>query len=306
MKKEISSNKIRGALMGVAVGDALGATLEFMSKEEIERCYGTLRDIVGGGFWQLKPGEVTDDTDMTVAVSKGILANPEDPLESIAGEFVKWMRTNPKDAGKICRIVLTEGIVQGARTEADWLKIAEIGHYKNGEKSAGNGSLMRTIPVVLAYWRDREKMISIARRQSALTHFDSTAGNFTSFYCEIVRHVLLGGDLKKVLEESAKEYPVKIDLNCSPEQLKTTGYVVHTLTAAMVCAYQTDSFEEAVIMAVNLGGDTDTIGAVTGGLVGAYYGLSNIPERWTDKLVNKNEILDLADRLGELNISKKG
>jgi len=307
--------KVKGALLGVAVGDALGATLEFMTRDEIQRRYGIHKEIIGQGYWRLAAGDVTDDTDMTVAVARGILTDPANPLEHIARNFADWAKSDPQDIGKICSLVLQEGIKRGAVNEAEWLEVAEYAHYQSGGRSGGNGSLMRTIPVALAYCGDRERMLDIALRQSALTHYDPLAGRCVMLYCDLVRNILLGRDLKTAIIElcgkgwhGSADMPVfednsaglKLRYDLQQENIRTTGYVLHTLEAALNCAYQTGSFEEALIMAVNLGGDTDTIGAVTGGLAGAFYGLEAIPERWLAKLRVKDELLDLAERLSGL------
>lgn len=293
--------KSRGSLLGVAVGDALGATLEFMTKDEIKREYGVLRDITGGGCWELAPGEVTDDTDMTMAAARGIINSFHEPLESIAREFKEWIRTQPRDAGKISRLVLEEGLRSGAETTEEWFRISEYFHYQTNSRSAGNGSLMRTIPVVIAYYQNRAKMLSLAKQQSKLTHFSELAGECTAFYCDVVRQILLGAELKETLKLSLSQAPITIDLQSPVEYLPTTGYVAHTLAASFACAFQTSSFEDSIVMAVNLGGDADTMGAVTGGLTGAYYGIENIPQRWLAKLKIKADLLDLADQLLELN-----
>lgn len=293
-------DRIAGALFGVAVGDALGGTVEFMSRSEIARAHGVLKDIIGGGAWNLEPGETTDDTAMTIAVARGILANPDDPIIKIAGEFVAWFNTKPKDVGNIIRTTLSEGIKRGASTEIEWQQASKTAHDRNGGKSAGNGSLMRTVPVALAYAgrEKREQMHSIARRQSALTHFDPLAGECCVFYCDLVQELLQGKPLHKVLEDGMKAAPVAINLNAPENRMRTSGYVGDTLETALACAYQASSFKEALIMAVNLGGDADTIGAVTGGLAGAAYGLSQIPKPWLNQVkakeMNRGELYNLS------------
>lgn len=289
-------DRIAGALFGLAVGDALGGTVEFMSRTEIAQTHGVLREIIGGGVWNLEAGETTDDTAMAIAVARGILANPDDPLPFIAEEFVAWFRTEPKDVGNIIRTTLTEGIRRGASTEEEWQIAAKIAHDANGGKSAGNGSLMRILPVALAYARrtDREHMRSIARRQSVLTHFDPLAGECCAYYCDLIRELLLGKPLHQVLESGVSHAPLPINLRSPKEKLKVSGFVGDTLETALACAYQTSSFEDALIMAVNLGGDADTIGAVAGGIVGAAYGFSHIPKRWLGKLKQRQELHRLS------------
>lgn len=294
---DIIESKAKGAMIGVAVGDALGASAEFMTRNEILHTYGILKEMVGQGHWKLLPGEVTDDTHMTIAVAKGIITNFENPIEDMIQFFIEWAKTEPKDIGNICRIVLREGIKKGIKHENEWLKIVEDAHNLSGKRSAGNGSLMRTMPVIIAYLANKEKMIDIALRQSALTHYDEIAGECVAIYCNLIRNIIQGGNLKTCIKEVADKSPIELNINLFAEQINTTGYVIHTLEAALNCAYQTDSLEDALVMAVNLGGDTDTIGAVTGGIVGANYGLEAIPIRWMSKLKVKEEIWDLTDKL---------
>ncbi|RNC28758.1 MAG: ADP-ribosyl-[dinitrogen reductase] glycohydrolase [Candidatus Dichloromethanomonas elyunquensis] len=296
-------SKIAGSLLGVAVGDALGATVEFMTRGEISRQFGIHTEMIGEGYWQLAPGEVTDDTDMTMAVAKGILMDPGNPVRHIARFFADWAATDPKDIGNICRRVLTEGIRRGTDSEAEWLEVAELAHLQSGGRSGGNGSLMRTIPIVLAYYTNRDTMLHMALRQSRLTHYDPAAGECVVLYCDLVGRIINGKSLKPAVQETVREGSEDVPFKCNllTEQIQTTGYAVHTLEAAINCAYQTDSFEEALTMAVNLGGDADTIGAVTGGIAGAYYGLEQIPSRWLEKLAVKKELLDLAERIYRLN-----
>jgi ADP-ribosyl-[dinitrogen reductase] hydrolase len=288
------SERVKGALLGVAIGDALGGTVEFIDREEIRHRFGVLKDIVGGGNWKLQPGEVTDDTYMTLAVANGILEAPIDPTEAIAKNFLAWYLTKPKDIGVTCRLALQEGLRTGARTKQEWFAAARSAHFINRERSAGNGSLMRTVPVALAYFQDEQKMLEIAKDQSRLTHFDSLASDCTMFYCQIIRMILLGTELKTAIRKMIKIAPCAINLNRLVSEMKTTGYVVDTLESALICAYRTESFEDSVIMAANLGGDADTIAAVTGGLTGSFYGCWNIPERWLTKIMLKEELLSAA------------
>ncbi|KUO62781.1 MAG: ADP-ribosylglycohydrolase [Gracilibacter sp. BRH_c7a] len=289
--------RTRGALIGVGIGDALGATLEFMTKDEIKYKYGLHTELTGGGYWDLALGEVTDDTAMTIAVARGIISMPEDPVLSIANNFTAWAKSKPKDIGNICKLVLEEGHRRGTCSEAEWLEIAETAHFWSGKRSAGNGSLMRTIPIVLGYFRDRDLMLSLAQRVSALTHFDSIVEKCIRYYCDLVRTVLLEGNLHSVLLQAEQDAPFELDLTTPSDQLNTSGYVVHTLQTALTCVYQTNSFESALTKVVNLGGDADTIGAVTGGLAGAYYGDYGIPSRWLENLVVKDELRELAGNL---------
>ncbi|MBZ4647554.1 MAG: ADP-ribosylglycohydrolase [Clostridia bacterium] len=264
--------RILGGLFGVACGDALGRTLEFMSKDEIERKYGYLKDIkdiIGGGCWDLAPGEVTDDTMMTIAVAEGILDNPQNPIE---------------DIGKHLR-------------SSDWMKTAYYAHQATGGMSAGNGSLMRCLPVAL-YYNDVEKMLEITALQSLLTHYDKKATDACQFYNLLVYQYLNGKPKIPAIREHIEKYPeYKQVFQLSKDQLKPTGYVFDTLICTLWCFISTSSFEDAVCEAANLGGDADTIAAITGGMAGVYYGYNAIPDRWKEKILVKGQLTSIAQRI---------
>jgi len=286
--------RILGGLFGVACGDALGGTLEFMSRDEIKRRYGYLKDIIGGGCWNLKPGEVTDDTMMTIAVAEGILDNPENPVEDIGKHFIKWYDSKPKDIGNIIRIALGE-----YKRNSDWMKAAYYAHQATGGKSAGNGSLMRCLPVAL-YYDDFEKMLEITASQSMLTHYDQKSTEACQFYNLLVYQYLNGKPKVPCIREYIEKYPeYKLVFQLSKEELEPTGYVVDTLICALWCFINTTSFEDAVCEAANLGGDADTIAAITGGMAGVYYGYDAIHERWKDKILVKEQLTSIAKRMYE-------
>lgn len=284
--------RVLGGLFGVACGDALGGTLEFMSRVEIQRKYGYLKDIVGGGHWKLAPGEVTDDTMMTIAVAEGILANPENPVEEIGKQFVKWFESNPRGIGRTTRAALSE-----YKRSGDWTKTAYYAHRAAGGKSAGNGSLMRCLPVAL-YYDDVEKMLEVTAAQSLLTHYDREATEACLLYNRIVHGCLKGKDKVEATREHAEKHPeYKIVFRVTKEELVPSGYVLDTLVCALWCFINTTTFEDAVCEAANLGGDADTVAAVAGGLAGVYYGYGAIPERWKEKILVKEKLIDIANRL---------
>ena len=286
--------RILGGLFGVACGDALGGTLEFMSKDEIKREYGYLRDIIGGGCWNLQPGEVTDDTMMTIAVAEGILDNPGNPIEDIGKHFIKWYDSKPKDVGNIIRIALGQ-----YKRSNDWMKTAYYAHQVTGGKSAGNGSLMRCLPVALYYY-DVEKMLEITASQSVLTHYDQKATDACQFYNLLVYQYLNGRPKVPCIREYIEKYQeYKQVFQLSKEELKPTGYVFDTLICALWCFINTSSFEDAVCEAANLGGDADTIAAITGGMAGVYYGYGAIPDRWKEKIMIKEQLTSIAKRMIE-------
>ena len=286
------NSRILGGLFGVACGDALGGTLEFLTRDEGKKKHGYLKDIIGGGCWDLEPGEVTDDTMMTIAVAEGILDSPENPINYIGERFMKWYLSKPKDIGEIIEFALRE-----YSRSKDWSKTAKFVHdYSNG-MSAGNGSLMRCIPVAL-YYGDVNKMIEITEKQSKLTHWDEKATRACVFYNKLVNKYINGASKIPAIREAIEEYPeYKTVFQIRKEELEPSGYVVDTLLCSVWCFLNTTTFEDAVCEAVNLCGDADTIGAITGGLAGVYYKFFNIPERWKDKILVKNKLIEIAERL---------
>lgn len=286
-------SRILGGLFGVACGDALGGTLEFFIQAEGKKKYGYLKDIIGGGCWDLEPGEVTDDTMMTIAVAEGILDDPENPVNHIGERFMEWYSSNPKDVGNIIDVALSE-----YKRNNDWTRTAKFAHDYCNCMSAGNGSLMRCIPIAL-YYEDINKMIEITEKQSKLTHWDDKATRACVFYNKLVNKYINGISKIPAIREVINEFPeYKTVFNIRKEELNPSGYVVDSLICSLWCFINTTTFEKAVCEAVNLCGDADTIGAITAGLAGVYYGFFNIPERWKDKILVKDKLIEISERLG--------
>ncbi|WP_312853872.1 ADP-ribosylglycohydrolase family protein [Thermoactinomyces mirandus] len=284
-------NQIKGALFGVAVGDALGAVTEFMSQDEVNANYGYLTEMTGGGWLGIEPGETTDDTAMTIAVAKGLLANPSDPVGRIGNEFKKWVETNPRDIGNIIRTTFD-------CYEGDWFKAAEKAHKVLSGRSAGNGSLMRCLPVALAYG-DLKKIEEITVLQSKMTHYDDLASEACLIYNRIAYRVLKGESLKSSIEEEIKETRYCDAIKEYPD-VSPNGYVVNTFIWVLNILWTSSSFEESVQKAANLGGDSDTIGAIAGGLAGLYRGFASIPKRYVEVLKPKDELETLSEKLWQV------
>ena len=231
---------------------------------------------------------------MTIAVAQGILDNPENPIEDIGRHFIEWYDSKPKDIGNIIRIALSE-----YKRSNDWTKTAYYAHQATGGMSAGNGSLMRCLPVAL-YYNDVEKMLEITASQSVLTHYDQKATDACQFYNLLVYQYLNGKPKVPCIREYVEKYPeYKQVFQLSKEELKPTGYVVDTLICALWCFINTSSFEDAICEAANLGGDADTIAAITGGMAGVYYGYDAIPGRWKEKILVKEKLTSFAKRMIE-------
>lgn len=297
MKKE---DRIFGGLFGVACGDALGGTLEFLSKKEGKEEYGYLKEIIGGGVWNLKPGEVTDDTMMTIAVAEGILENPKDPLKSIGKNFISWYDTDPKDVGNTVKLAM-----EGYKKYNSWKKASSYAHKQLSQHSAGNGTLMRCIPVAL-YYDDLKNIIKISKEQSMLTHYDEKAAEACELYNTIIYRYLNGEEKLKVIEEETLKYQDYEDIMSTKKiELSPSGYVVDTLQCALWCFINTSNSEDAICEAVNIYGDPDTIGAIAGGLAGVYYGIDNIPKRWREKILVKDKLIEIGRKIEDKVLIRK-
>ena len=261
-----------GAYLGFACGDALGATVEFMTPRLIQRRYGTHREIVGGGWLGLEAGQVTDDTQMALALGQAIIENPHWDLKAVADGFVAWLESDPPDIGNTCRHGILryrdQGILQGEPREND----------------AGNGALMRNLPVVLATLNKPDEFIDWTLQQSHITHHNPLSDAATLAFGRMTRLLICGGD----------EYTCQIEIDSLIRQFaqfqfkpypgKASGYIVDTVQTVLHYFYSTDSFEDCLTATVNQGDDADTTGALVGMLAGAKYGVENIPTRWLQRL----------------------
>ena len=177
------------------------------------------------------------------------------------------------------------------------MKASYYAHQATGGMSAGNGSLMRCLPVAL-YYDDADKMLEVTASQSMLTHYDRKASDACQFYNLLVYEYLNDKPKIPTIKEYIEKYPdYKQVFRLSKKELKPSGYVVDTLICALWCFINTSSFEDAVCEAANLGGDADTIGAITGGMAGVYYGYDAIPDRWKEKILIKEQLTYIAKRI---------
>ncbi|RUL49870.1 ADP-ribosylglycohydrolase family protein [Lysinibacillus antri] len=281
-------DKIKGGLFGLAIGDALGGTTEFMTREEIQSQYGKVTDIIGGGVWNLEAGETTDDTAMTIAVAEGIIKHPKNPIEDIGREFKKWESTNPKDIGSTIYQVFQN-------YQGDWFQAAKQTHEELNGKSAGNGSLMRCLPIALAY-TNTEMIDELSRQHSKMTHYDEEASEACVIYNHIAKRVLDGENLQQAIQIEIKNTQYEGDYKKEPN-CPADGYVVHTMRWVLYWLINSSTFEEVVVGATNVGNDSDTVAAIAGGLKGVEVGYEKLPTRYKDILLNRSELEELAEKL---------
>ena len=303
-------DRIKGSLFGLATGDALGATLEFMNREEIHQKYGVFKDITGGGWLNLEPGECTDDTAMTLAVAMGILDNPNNPHRAVGHHFVSWYDTKPRDIGNIIRTS-----IYNFKKCDSWAESSQKTHIEMSNRSAGNGSLMRTLPISLAYRHDKEKMCRISAQISHMTHYDPQAAAACILYNLLVLSALKESyDKSELISTALAEAKTYCSANLPPlpngfwqdiavstslkkNRIWASGFVLDSLVAVLWAFYNSHDFESAVIEAVNLGDDADTVGAICGGLAGCFYGYDAIPSRWAGMLKIKDALEKTAHNL---------
>jgi ADP-ribosyl-[dinitrogen reductase] hydrolase len=283
-----------GALLGLAVGDALGVTVEFMDRAEIRRRYPEgHREIMGGGPFGFKAGEWSDDTAMALAVARGIAEAPENPVDAIGRHFMAWYDSCPPDVGGTCRTAL-----EAFRRTGSWDEASAAVRRQLGDRAGGNGALMRTLPTALVYGTDTAPAIRIAE----MTHPHPESSAAVAVYQRTVDALLDGAARREAVEIGLQEAgPLAERLGglfrLKEAQVESTGYVVDTLEAALWSFLTTDSLEECIVRAVNLGDDTDTVGAVAGGLAGAHYGPLAVPRRWSMALKHRDQLEEAAERL---------
>jgi ADP-ribosyl-[dinitrogen reductase] hydrolase len=275
--------KFVGMLLGLAVGDALGTTLEFGPRRTLDNLH---TEMIGGGFFGLAAGQWTDDTAMAVAMGRSLVQEKSFLPLSVLNEWAQWYLRgkhactgNCFDIGNATRSAL-EAFLQNPTV------VPTI-----SATSLGNGSLMRLAPVVL-FASSEEEAESLAYRQSVLTHGEEAARATGWFGRLLFKTAISGLELASI--------PADIS-NRKRNDVSPSGFYKDTLEAAIWAVANTSSFEDAIIQAVNLGDDADTVGAVAGQFAGAAYGESGIPHRWLDRLEWRRELRELAESLVDLN-----
>jgi ADP-ribosyl-[dinitrogen reductase] hydrolase len=277
-------DRMTGALIGFAVGDALGAPVEFMSDDEIVDKHGKIEGMIGGGWLDVIPGEVTDDTALTLATAEGIvMANDKsNPYEEIGDKFLRWFVSSPKDVGKTYSNVFREMIGKEQKDLGTWANVAkEVDRVLQKSLVSSNGGLMRAVYPALYYiGEDSEVVYNII----SMTHAGKGNKEIIAEYCKVMSEIVINGGGKKSLEELWRVASVLIEIAA---EWGNNWTVCGAAYRAAVCVQETTNFKSAVLKAVNHGGDTDTVAAITGSLAGALYGLSGIPDEWVEKLDNK-------------------
>jgi ADP-ribosyl-[dinitrogen reductase] hydrolase len=288
-------NKLLGSFLGLAIGDCVGTTVEFNKRDTFE----PITDMIGQGPFNLPAGYWTDDTSMALCLAQSLLEYPDLNKTDLLTRFTNWYHNGENSSTGTCFDI-------GSTTLSAILNFEETKQTTNNTiyYSAGNGSIMRLAPAFIKHHKDIEKAVSVAVLQSETTH-----GTYECLYAS----EMLTRLLYRALQAPSKYYVYDVMTRNSNynefvenileaiykprDQIKSSGYVVHTLQAAIWSFHNTDNFKDAILLATNLGDDSDTVAAVTGQIAGMYYGLDNIPTDWVNKLYQKDMFIELGNKL---------
>ncbi|MFO0960676.1 MAG: ADP-ribosylglycohydrolase family protein [Isosphaeraceae bacterium] len=307
------SDRYRGALLGLATGDAVGTTLEFRAPGSFE----PIADMVGGGPFSLQPGEWTDDTSMALCLAESLLERRGFDAVDQLNRYVRWYRRGHFSVKGYCFDI-------GGTTAGALRRFEQTGEARSGSTdayAAGNGSIMRLAPVPMVFAHDPIRAVEWAAESSRTTHGAVEAIDACRYLAALIVGALAGAPRDELLSEGYAPAPglwdreplsPKIEaiargsFRRDPPEIRGTGYCVNSLEAALWAFARSESFRDGCLLAVNLGDDADTTGAVYGQIAGAYYGARGIPQEWRERLALRDTLDDFARRLHDLSLSLSG
>lgn len=296
----MDSDRLRGMLLGLALGDALGTTLEFSPRDS----QPTLSDMIGGGPFRLRAGEWTDDTSMALCLAETLVKSgqPDGSFDAaqLMRRFVNWWQFGDNSVTGECFDI-------GVTTRDALTRFQRNGDPFAGSEdpmSAGNGSIMRLAPVAMRWHMDPAAAGRAAEAQSRTTHAAAECLDA----CHLMTHMLIaladGAGLMAALRDAPTPFGTRIGTlrdggfaRMPREEIRSSGYVLHTLEAALWAVHGANDPREALLRAVNLGDDADTVGAVAGQFAGAIWGAGGLPQDWLARLAWRDRIEDLAGQL---------
>lgn len=300
----LTLSRYRGCLLGLAAGDALGTTVEFCGPGS----FPPLTDIVGGGPFRLKPGEWTDDTSMALCLAESLVEKGGfDPVHQL-DTYCEWWRHGHLSVKGHCFDI-------GTQTRGSLARYAQFREYTPAPdgNSSGNGSIMRLGPVPMRFAADPAEAIRLAGESSRTTHGSRECVDACRYMAGIIVGALEGRPKAELLSAGFspvpglwEKAPLAANINAiangsfqlkDPPQIVGAGYVVQSLEAALWAFDRSDNFRDGALLAVNLGDDADTTGAVYGQIAGAFYGDDGIPAEWRAKLAMRELIERRADEL---------
>lgn len=295
-------DQFRGCILGLACGDALGATLENEWAQTIAQKYGELRDIKGGGWLGLPQGAYTDDTQMMLCILESIVTHADVVPEDIAERFLHWFESHPPDVG-----ALTSTAILYLARGCGWQEAGKRAWEGSGGTSAGNGGVMRCAPIGLFRRHNPDRLRADSRNTCLITHYDPRCQESCVALNWAIATLLSGeaptleGMRSVAHAEIVADYVQEVRAKDRDDLTSyTSGYTLNAPALAFWALEHCDSLEEGIITIANLGQDADTNAAVTGALLGARYGASALPPRWLTVLENRAQLEALADRLYDL------
>ena len=262
-----------GGFLGLAIGDTIGGQVEFKARGS----FPLVTDMIGGGVFNLRPGQITDDTEMALAIARSLTVNGKFVPTDIMDRFLAWSKTT-FDIGNTIKSSLQAYEINKNPFQG-----------RNNVALSGNGSIMRLYPTVLWTLNQNDKeAFELVWDVSRLTHASVIVRESTDTMLSLIRKIFAGQSKDEILKN--------ISFSDEPE---SSGFVRHTLQAALWGFATTNSFEEGLLKVVNLGDDADTVGAVYGQIAGSYYGRSGLPDKWVEKIECREEIEDLVSKLSK-------
>jgi ADP-ribosyl-[dinitrogen reductase] hydrolase len=299
----VDQERALGALVGLAVGDALGAPVEGVGPDDLD---GKHTELTGGGLYGLRPGQGTGDTEMTLRLAASLIETGGYDPDRVLSAYVDWYRAEPPGLSDHMRSVL--GTIEGG---TDAYRATSSVHFDAGA-SFGNGPVMRATPIGIAFAGHDEALRDATLADAALTHFDPLPGKVALLHNQVLSWVFTGGPALVYKNLKDPEWlDDRIEDVVIPASSGVLGYAVAlskaesgtalaSIAIALAAFFNADDFEKGLIWAVNLGGDADTNGAVTGALLGARFGLRSIPERWLTALERREELEGIGRQLAAM------
>ncbi len=289
-------DRVTGSLIGLACGDAVGTALEFMPRGSFE----PVKDMVGGGPFNLLPGQWTDDTSMALCLGHSLLyKNGFDPTDQM-NRYCNWFHHGYMSSTGECFDIgstVASALNKYLATEDPYSGAID-------EFSSGNGSLMRLAPIAIFYHTDQIALIKYAGSSSRTTHGSAECIDACRYFAALLAAAFSGAERSELISSFYEPTTHKVKalscgkfLNKPYESLSGSGYVIESLESALWCFHKSRSYEEAVLMAANIGNDADTTAAICGQIAGAFYGYLEIPESWKIKLHQQEQLYDMAVRL---------
>ena len=293
-----SLERFRGCLLGLATGDAVGTTVEFQPRGS----FSPITDLVGGGPFQLQPGQWTDDTSMALCLATSLIATGGFDAVDQMNRYCDWYENGYLSSTGTCFDI-------GNTVRYALNQYKSSGNPFSGStnpNSAGNGCLMRLAPVPMFYFPDRDRVLHFSGESSRTTHGVTECIDASRLFGDMLLRSLSGASKIEILLGSEPEIVTSPSIQAiakgdyqtkSIHDIRGSGYVVESLEAALWCFWTTETYEQAILAATNLGDDADTTAAICGQVAGAYYGESAIPNHWLAQLTMRQEITELAVKI---------